>query len=62
MQRRSTLWFLLAAAWLVLLVVNMMHHRDLNTLVVAIAVVVFLVIGLLFRKREAKVLRSRKIR
>ncbi|MFZ0663919.1 MAG: hypothetical protein WAM66_14610 [Acidobacteriaceae bacterium] len=62
MRRRSTLWFILAAAWFVLLVLNMMHHRDLNTLAIAIAVAVFLLIGLLFRNREAKVLRNRKIR
>lgn len=61
-MRRSTIWFVLAGAWLVLLVLNMMRHRDLNTLVIAIAVAVFLVIGILFRSREARALRGRRLR
>ncbi|MGH9587760.1 MAG: hypothetical protein ACRD3F_12460 [Acidobacteriaceae bacterium] len=61
-MRRSTIWFVLAGAWFVLLVLNMMRHRDLNTLVIAIAVAVFLVIGILFRSRETKALRGRRLR
>lgn len=61
-MRRSTIWFVLAGAWLVLLVLNMMRHHDLNTLVIAIAVAVFLVIGILFRSREARDLRGRRPR
>lgn len=62
MRRRSTIWFVLAAAWFALLVLNMMRHRDLNTLVMAIAVAVFLLIGLLFRSRDAKLSRGKQLR
>jgi ABC-type polysaccharide/polyol phosphate export permease len=63
MQRRSTFWFILAAAWFVLLLVNLwMHHRDLNTLVISIAVAVFLVIGVIYRSRETKALRGPRIK
>jgi hypothetical protein len=54
MQRRSTLWFLLAAAWCVLLVLDLFRHRDLNTLVIGIAAAVFAALGFFFRRREAK--------
>jgi hypothetical protein len=59
MQRRSTLWFVLAAAWFVLLVLNMMRHRDRNTLVMGIAVAAFLAIGAAYRSNES---RSRKLK
>ena len=45
MRHRSTFWFVIAAAWFVLLVLNLMRHHDLNTLVIGLAVAVFLVIG-----------------
>ena len=61
-MRRSTIWFVLAGAWFVLLVLNMTRHHDLNSLVIAIAVTVFLVIGILFRSRETKALRGRRLR
>ena len=55
MQRRSTIWFILAAAWFVLLVVNLvMRHHNLNTLVIGIATAVFLVIGAIYRSRESR--------
>jgi hypothetical protein len=55
MRRRSTIWFLLAAAWFVLLVVNLvMRHHNLNTLVIGVAAAVFLVIGAIYRSRETK--------
>jgi archaellum biogenesis protein FlaJ (TadC family) len=54
MQRRSTLWFVIAAAWAVLMVLNIFRHRDLNTIVIGAAVVAFLIIGLVYRRREAK--------
>ena len=53
-MRRSTLWFALAAAWFVLLLMNLRHHNDLNTLVIGIAVVIFAALGVVFRRREAK--------
>jgi hypothetical protein len=63
MQRRSTIWFLLAAAWFVLLVTNVvMRHHNLNTLVIGLAAAVFLVIGAVYRGRESKALRDRQIR
>jgi hypothetical protein len=61
-RRRSTLWFILAAAWFVLLVLNILRHRDRNTLVIGIAVAAFLVIGTLYRRREAKALENRRLR
>ena len=58
MQRRSTIWFILAAAWFVLLVVNLvMRHHNMNTLVIGIATAVFLVIGAIYRSRESRRLR-----
>jgi hypothetical protein len=54
MQRRSSLWFILAAAWFVLLVLNILRHRDRNTLVIGIAVGAFLAIGAAYRRKEAK--------
>jgi hypothetical protein len=62
MQRRSTLWFVLAAAWFALFVVNGFRHRDKNTLVIGIAVVVFLVIGAVYRWHDSKKLAARKLR
>lgn len=62
MHRRSTLWFVLAAAWFVLLVLNVMRHRDLNTLVIGIAVAAFLVVGVLQRRSESRAAARRKLR
>jgi len=62
MHRRSTLWFVLAAAWAVLLVLNVLRHRDLNTLVMGIAVAAFVAIGIVYRIRESKAARNRKLR
>jgi hypothetical protein len=52
MQRRSTLWFILAVAWFVLFVLNIFRHRDKNVLVIGIAVAAFLVVGAIYRWRE----------
>lgn len=62
MHRRSTLWFVIAAAWAVLLVLNVFRHRDLNTIVIGIAIAAFLIVGAIYRRREAKVSRERKLR
>lgn len=62
MHRRSTLWFVLAAAWAVLLVLNVLRHRDLNTLVMGIAVAAFVAIGIVYRTRETKAIRNRKLK
>ena len=62
MHRRSTLWFVLAAAWAVLLVLNVLRHRDLNTLVMGIAVAAFVAIGIVYWIRESKAARNRKLR
>ncbi|MGC2162024.1 MAG: hypothetical protein WA634_08965 [Silvibacterium sp.] len=62
MRRRSTLWFFLAAAWCVLLALNMLHHRDRNTLVMGVVVAAFLVIGALYRRHETKAFANRKLR
>lgn len=43
-----------------LLIMNLMRHHDLNTLVIGLAVAVFLVIGLVYRSRDAKVARRRR--
>jgi hypothetical protein len=54
-MRRSTLWFALAVAWGVLLLLNLLrHHFDRNALVMAVAVTVFAALGVFFRRREAK--------
>jgi hypothetical protein len=62
MQRRSTLWFALAAAWFALFVVNISRHRDKNTLVIGIAVVVFVVIDGVYRRRDSKKPAARKLK
>ncbi|HEX5236396.1 MAG TPA: hypothetical protein VFW25_13835 [Silvibacterium sp.] len=61
MHRRSTLWFVIAAAWFVLLVLNM-RHRDWNTIVIAIAVAGFLAAGVAYRRSETKAQRNRRLR
>lgn len=58
--RRSTLWFILAAAWIVLLVLNLLRHREKNAVVIGIAVVAFIVTGILYWRRDAKLAQSRK--
>lgn len=60
MHRRSTLWFVIAAAWFVLLVLNMLRHRDWNTLVIGIAVAGFVLTGVLYWRRETKALRDKQ--
>lgn len=62
MQRRSTLWFVLAAAWFVLFMLNIFRHRDANTVVIGIAVVAFVGIGLVYRRRDSKAFRQPKIK
>lgn len=62
MHRRSTLWFVLAAAWAVLLVLNMLRHRDLNTLVIGIAVAAFVVTGAVQWHREKQTAPNKKVR
>jgi hypothetical protein len=52
MHRRSTLWFIIAAAWAVLMVLNIFRHRDRNTIVIGIAVAAFVIIGAMYRRRE----------
>lgn len=54
MRSRSTLWFILAAAWGVLLILNIPRHRDKNTLVIGIAVAVFLAMGAAYRRSESR--------
>lgn len=60
MRRRSTLWFVLAAAWAVLLALNILRHREKNAIVIGIAVTAFLVTGFVYRARDAKLARNRK--
>lgn len=63
MRRRSTIWFILAAAWFMLLVVNLvMRHHNLNTLVIGVAAAVFLVVGGVYRSRETKLPRGKQLR
>lgn len=61
-MRRSTLWFALAAAWFALLVLNVLRHRNLNTLVIGIAVAAFVVTGAIQRRREGQAARSKRVR
>ncbi len=62
MHRRSTLWFIIAAAWAVLMVLNIFRHRDRNTIIIGIVVVAFLIIGAMYRRRETGVRRKKKFR
>jgi hypothetical protein len=62
MRRRSTLWFVIAAAWAVLMVLNIFRHRDRNTIVIGLAVAAFLIIGAMYRRRETKSLPNEKLR
>jgi hypothetical protein len=63
MSRGSTLWFELATASFVLLILNLLrHHYDRNTLVIGIAVAAFLLIGAAYRRREERRLGEKKLR
>lgn len=62
MQRRSTLWFVLAAAWFVLLVLNFFRRRDLNMVVIGVVVAGFIVTGVIHRRQETKAARNRKLK
>lgn len=57
--RRSILWFILAAAWAVLLVLNILRHREKNSIVIGIAVLAFVVTGVIYWRRDAKQARRR---
>jgi uncharacterized membrane protein len=61
MHRRSTLWFIIAAAWAVLMVLNIFRHRDRNTIVIGIAVIAFVIIGAMYRRRETGARREKKL-
>ena len=58
--RRSILWFILAAAWAVLLVFNILRRHEKNAIVMGIAVLAFVVTGIVYWRRDAKVIRRRK--
>ncbi len=60
MHRRSTLWFVLAAAWSVLLVLNVFRHREANVVVIGIAVAGFIAAGVIYRRLETKAAGNRK--
>lgn len=55
--RRSTLWFILAAAWAVLLVLNILRHREKNAIVIGIAVLAFAVTGIVYWIRDKRSIR-----
>lgn len=56
-RRRSTLWFILAAAWAVLLVLNILRHREKNAIVIGIAVLAFVVTGIVYWRRDNRAIR-----
>lgn len=60
--RRSILWFVLAAAWAILLVLNILRHREKNSIVIGIAVLAFVVTGIVFWRRDAKLAAKRKLK
>jgi hypothetical protein len=62
MRRQSTLWFTLAAAWSVLLVLNVLRHRTANTVVIGIAIAAFVAVGVIYRWRESKALRNKQFK
>ena len=53
---------MLAAAWFVLLVLNVLRHRDKNAIVIGTAVAAFLVIGAISRRQETKASRNRHLK
>lgn len=57
--RRAILWFVLAAAWAVLLVLNILRHREKSAVVIGIAVAAFLVTGIVYWRRDSKLIRRR---
>jgi hypothetical protein len=57
-MRRSTIWYLLAAAWAIDCVLSLLHHNRQQVLLTALFATVFLAAGIAFRAREQKNLKA----
>jgi hypothetical protein len=57
-MRRSAIWFVLAVAWAVDCLLSFFHHNWVQAGLTAVFACCFLAVGLLFRKRERKVIRK----
>ena len=56
-MRGSVIWFTLAVAWAVDCLLALFHHNRLQAGLTAFFACCFLAVGLLFRKREQKLIR-----
>jgi uncharacterized membrane protein YhhN len=56
-MRGSIIWFALAVAWAVDCLLALFHHNRLQAGLTAFFACCFLAVGLLFRKREQKLIR-----
>jgi len=56
-MRRSVIWFALAVAWAVDCVLAFFHHNRVQSGLTGFFACCFFAVGLLFRKREQKLIR-----
>ena len=56
-MRRSTIWYLLAAAWAIDCILSLLHHNRQQVLLTALFAGAFLAAGLAFRVREQRSLK-----
>jgi hypothetical protein len=60
-MRGSVIWFVLAVAWAVDCLLAFFHHNRVQAVLTALFACCFLVVGLLFRKRERKLIRKPQV-
>ncbi len=54
MRRRSNIWFIIAAAWLVLFLLNVTRQHGSNAAALGAGVLLFVGVGLAYRRGESK--------
>jgi hypothetical protein len=54
MRRRSNIWFIIAAAWLVIFLLNVTRQHGSNAAALGAGVLLFAGVGLAYRRSESK--------
>lgn len=54
-MRRYIVWFVLALMWAAIAIIGVLHHRTSNAALEGAFALLFLVIGLLVRRRDANI-------
>jgi hypothetical protein len=54
-MRRHFIWYILAILWGAIAVIGVLHHRSTNAALEGAFALLFLIIGLLVRKRDAAI-------